>query len=116
MGEITSEQAENLMNGQSKSLASNTETELPVSFELSDNYPNPFNPETKIQIGLPKDSDVKLQIFNIRGQVVATPFDGDLPAGSHTINFNASNLPSGVYFYKIIAGEFSDVKRMVLVK
>jgi len=60
MGEITSDQAKDLMNGRSKSIASNSENELPVSFELSNNYPNPFNPETKIQIGLPEDSDVKL--------------------------------------------------------
>ena len=116
MGEITSDQAKDLMNEQSKSIASNSENELPVSFELSNNYPNPFNPETKIQIGLPKDSDVRLQIFNIRGQIIATPFEGNLPAGSHTVNFNASTLPSGVYFYKIVADEFTDVKRMVLVK
>ncbi len=116
MGEINAEEVEDLIKSLSKSLASNSENELPVSFELSDNYPNPFNPETKIQIGLPKDSDVRLQIFNIRGQKVATLFEGNLPAGSHTVNFDASSLPSGVYFYKIVAGEFTDVKRMVLVK
>jgi len=115
MGEITSEQAEALLKSQSPT-DNDQDDPLPVSIELADNYPNPFNPETKIQIKLPKDSDVKLQIFNIRGQVVATPFEGNLPAGSHTVNFNASALSSGVYFYKIVAGEFSDVKRMVLVK
>ncbi len=115
MDEITPEQAKELMPKESISQDSNDDVQ-PVTFELSDNYPNPFNPETTIQIGLPEDSDVKLQVFNIRGQVVATPFEGNLPAGSHMVNFNASNLSSGTYFYKITAGNFTDVKRMVLVK
>lgn len=116
MGEITSDEAKLLEENYKESIASNDQSNIPKKLELADNYPNPFNPETKIQFGLPKDGAVKLQIFNIRGQVVATPFEGNLPAGSHTINFNASALPSGVYFYKITAGNFSDVKRMVLVK
>jgi hypothetical protein len=116
MGEISANEAEELQKRQLKPFALNSETEIPVSFEVSENYPNPFNPVTMIRIGLPENSDVILQILNIRGQVVATPLEGNLAAGSHTVNFNASTLPSGLYFYKIVAGEFSTVKRMVLVK
>ena len=117
MGEITPEQAESLAKANFQDSNTNDQNDpTSLAFVLSTNYPNPFNPETKIQFALPNDSDVKLQIFNIRGQVVATPFEGNLPAGYHIVNFNASALPSGTYFYKITAGEITDVKKMVLVK
>lgn len=89
---------------------------IPTAYSLKQNYPNPFNPETKIQFGLPKDSNVKLEIFNLQGQIVSTLVDGALPAGFHTASFDATPFPSGVYFCKIVAGNFTDIKRMLLIK
>ena len=89
---------------------------IPTAYSLNQNYPNPFNPETKIQFGLPEDSNVKLEIFNLQGQIVATLVDGALSAGYHTATFDATTYPSGVYFYKIVAGNFTDIKRMLLIK
>jgi len=89
---------------------------IPDEFSIAQNYPNPFNPTTTIKFGLPEDSNVKLQIFNLQGQVVATLVDGNLPAGFHNATFDAASLSSGVYFYKIVAGNFTDIKRMLLIK
>jgi Zn-dependent metalloprotease len=99
-----------------KQIGTNMRPEIPISFSLKQNYPNPFNPETKIQFGLPEDSNVRLDIFNLQGQIVATLVDGALPAGFHTSTFDAISFPSGVYFYKIVAGSFKSIKRMLLVK
>jgi len=89
---------------------------IPGDFSLSQNYPNPFNPTTTINYSLSHTSDVKIEIFNILGSKVATLDNTKKSAGTHTINFNASNLPSGVYLYRIQAGEYIDVKKMVLMK
>ncbi len=89
---------------------------IPDEFSIAQNYPNPFNPTTTIKFGLPEDSNVKLQIFNLQGQVVVTLVDGNLPAGFHNAKFDAASLSSGVYFYKIVAGNFSNIKRMLLIK
>jgi uncharacterized protein YdaL len=89
---------------------------IPEEFALKQNYPNPFNPETKIQFGLPEDSNVRIDIFNLQGQLVATLVDGALAAGYHTETFDATSYPSGIYFYKIVASNFTDIKRMLLVK
>lgn len=92
-------------------------TELvPNSFELSQNYPNPFNPVTNIKYEIPKSSDVKIEIFNIQGEVVATLVNQHHQAGFYQVAFDASSLHSGVYFYRITAGEFVNVKKMVLMK
>jgi len=88
----------------------------PKSYSLSQNYPNPFNPTTKISFSLPKNSDVKLVVFDILGKEVATLVNDYRTAGTHQVEFNASNLASGVYLYRIEAGEFRDVKRMMLIK
>jgi hypothetical protein len=101
----------------SKPITKRTErSDIPTNFTLNQNYPNPFNPETKIQFDLPEDSYVRLDIFNLNGQVVAKLVDEALSAGLYTATFDAGSLPSGVYFYRITAGKFSDVKRMMLVK
>jgi len=95
---------------------------LPSKYELSQNYPNPFNPSTVISFALPSDSKVTLQIFNTLGEVITTLVDETKSAGVHNINWNASNLASGVYLYRIhaesISGakEFSTVKKMILMK
>jgi hypothetical protein len=89
---------------------------LPATYSLSQNYPNPFNPETKIDFALPKAGLVKMVVYNILGAEVATLVNENMQAGYHNVKFNGTNLASGVYFYKITAGDFSDVKKMLLVK
>lgn len=91
-------------------------TTTPTEFSLSQNYPNPFNPTTNINFSIPKSGLVTMKVFNILGKEVATLVNGNYNAGSYTVDFNASNLASGVYFYKIEVNGFSEVKRMMLVK
>ena len=88
----------------------------PDKFELSQNYPNPFNPSTTINFNLPEASNVKLIIYNILGQEVKTLVNAFKEAGVHTIDFNASELNSGLYIYKIEAGSFTQTRKMTLIK
>ncbi|MBN1302499.1 MAG: T9SS type A sorting domain-containing protein [Melioribacteraceae bacterium] len=88
----------------------------PDGYALEQNYPNPFNPSTSIKFSLAKASNVKLTIFNILGQKVATLVNNQLNAGTHIVRFNASLLASGVYFYGIEAGDFKAYKKMMLLK
>ena len=90
--------------------------EIPVEFKLYNNYPNPFNPATKIKFDLPNVSNVKLFVYDILGREVSRIIDGELKAGKYEADFNASNLPSGVYFYRLITGGFTDTKKMLLIK
>ncbi|MCX8057322.1 MAG: carboxypeptidase regulatory-like domain-containing protein [Ignavibacteria bacterium] len=90
--------------------------EIPKQFELSQNYPNPFNPSTIIKFGLPENSRVKLEIYNVLGERVATLINSDLKAGYYVVNFDASNLTSGIYFYRIETSNWNDVKKMILIK
>lgn len=89
---------------------------LPKEYVLRQNYPNPFNPSTIIKFELPKESRVSLEIFNLIGQKVATVVEGMKPAGSYEVPFNASGLTSGVYMYKLSAGNQVFTKKMVLMK
>ena len=89
---------------------------LPLVYELRQNYPNPFNPTTTIVYDLPIESSVSLRVYNILGQVVATLTEGKQRAGRHVVNFDASKMTTGVYFYQIAAGTFVSTKKMVLVK
>lgn len=89
---------------------------LPMEFGLDQNYPNPFNPTTTISYQLPEASTVTLTVFNIAGQEVALLIDGQVNAGFHTIQWDASDMASGIYFYRIKAGNFTDMKRMVVIK
>jgi len=92
-------------------------TVLPVSeYTLKQNYPNPFNPSTKIAFSIPKSSFVSLKVFDILGNEISTLVNGDLPQGSYEVEFIAKDLPSGVYFYNITAGEFSKTMKMNLLK
>src|ERR1035437_7813093 len=86
------------------------------SFNLHQNYPNPFNPVTTINYSLAKEDNVKLTVYNAIGSKVATIVDEYKPAGNYSVNFNGSNLASGIYLYKIEAGQFSQVKKMMLLK
>ncbi|MBK8946745.1 MAG: T9SS type A sorting domain-containing protein [Ignavibacteriae bacterium] len=100
-----------------KSVAVGIEEEmLPEGYSLTQNYPNPFNPSTQINFSIGKANNVKLFIYNVLGQKVATLLNKNLKAGTHTVNFNAHNLSSGVYFYGIEAGEFKLYKKMMLLK
>jgi hypothetical protein len=90
--------------------------QLPRGYVLSQNYPNPFNPSTTISISLPSRSPVLLKIFDLLGRHVATLVAEELPAGTHTRRWNASGMPSGVYFYRLQAGAYSETKRLLLLK
>ena len=87
-----------------------------TSFSLEQNYPNPFNPNTRIEFTLNERSRVTLTVYNMLGQEVATLIDGLMEAGGHNITWNASNAASGVYFYKLSAGDISRTMKMVLLK
>ena len=89
---------------------------IPENFSLFQNFPNPFNPRTKIKFSIIKNEFIKINIFNISGKQIAKLVDGKLSPGIYSVDFNGENLPSGTYFYKLEAGDFSEVKRMVLVK
>ena len=90
--------------------------DLPVAFDLGNAFPNPFNPSTTISFALPTAELVKLNIFNITGQKVATLANEMMVRGTHEVTFDASALSSGVYMYTIEAGDFTATKKMVLVK
>jgi hypothetical protein len=93
-----------------------SEPELPARFELNQNYPNPFNPMTTIYYQLPVNSFVNLAVFDVAGRLVAELISGWRDTGVHNITFDASDLASGMYIYKIEAGDFRDIKKMVYVK
>jgi hypothetical protein len=90
--------------------------QLPTSFKLEQNYPNPFNPSTNINFSLPERSFVELKIYNILGIEISTIVNKELQAGNYTYSFDAENLTSGIYFYKLNAGKFSVTKKMTLIK
>ena len=94
----------------------NTALTIAESFALSQNYPNPFNPSTTINYTIPNSGLVTLKVFDIIGKEVASLVNGMVTAGSHSVNFNASKLSSGVYFYRIESGNFVDTKKMFLLK
>lgn len=92
---------------------------IPGSYSLQQNFPNPFNPVTKINFNIPLsngNSRTMLVIYDILGREIRTLVNSILPAGEHSVDFNASELPSGVYFYKLTSGDFTDTKKMVLIK
>ncbi len=92
------------------------DTQIPTEYSLSQNYPNPFNPSTVITYGLPEAGHVSLTLFNLLGEEVATLVNENRSAGIHSVQFNASNLSSGLYIYRIIAGSFIETNKMVLMK
>ena len=89
---------------------------MPAQFELSQNYPNPFNPSTTIRFSLPKETQLKINIYNMLGELVETLAEGTYEAGYHKVTFNASSLPSGAYIYRIESSDFVQVRKMVLLK
>lgn len=90
--------------------------EIPKNYYLQQNYPNPFNPVTSIKFDIPKRSNVKISIFDILGKEISVLVNEELYPGTFEVNWDASNFPSGVYFYKLLTDEFSETKKMVLLK
>ena len=89
---------------------------MPTQFELSQNYPNPFNPSTTIRFSLPIVTQLKINVYNMLGELVETLADGNYEAGFHKVSFNASSLPSGAYIYRIESSEFTQVRKMILLR
>jgi hypothetical protein len=94
----------------------NVDVEVPLEYALEQNYPNPFNPSTTIKYSIPEDGFVKLAIYNMLGEEVATVVNNVQKAGRYEINFNASNLSSGVYVYRIETVNFTASKKLMLMK
>jgi hypothetical protein len=90
--------------------------EIPKAYYLSNNYPNPFNPSTKIKYSVPQTSQVQIKVFDVLGNEITTLVNEEKPTGTYELDWNAENLPSGVYFYQLRAGSFVETKKMVLMK
>ena len=95
---------------------STDEPSIPDHFSLSQNYPNPFNPTTTISYQLPTDSKVELSIYDMNGHKITSLINGNIKTGYHTVNWDASSYPSGLYFYRLNAGSYSETKKMLLIK
>jgi len=104
-----------LTNGINTAVQQTQSTE-PANYVLSQNFPNPFNPTTMINYSVPQKSHVTLKVYNLLGEEVATLFDGERQAGSYSATFDATNLSTGVYFYRLQSGNVSMTKKLVLVK
>ena len=89
---------------------------IPDKYSLSQNYPNPFNPTTKIKFDIPKQGLVSVKVYDVLGKEVATLVNEVKSAGSYNIDFNGTNLSSGVYFYRLESGTFIETKKMMLIK
>ena len=106
-----------LFIGDSVFIKQNLKITAPAEFSLYQNYPNPFNPSTIIRFGIPENSNVSLSIYNVLGELVESPIVNQfMEQGFHEIRFNGNNYSSGVYLYKISAGKYSQIKKMVLIK
>jgi hypothetical protein len=93
-----------------------TQTDIPQSYSLAQNYPNPFNPSTTIEYSIPKSGSVKLTVYNFLGEEVVTLVNDFKETGVYKVNFNSKDLTSGIYFYRLDAGNYSSVKKMILLK
>jgi hypothetical protein len=104
------------LNGAGVSTSTEIGTDLPVGVELSQNYPNPFNPATQIRFAVPVSGEVRLAVYDLLGREVAVLVNGGMSAGSHTVNFDAASLGSGVYVYRLDAAGQTLTRKMTLVK
>jgi hypothetical protein len=95
---------------------SNNNSDIPKEYSLSQNYPNPFNPSSKFKVQIAKLSDVKVTVFDVLGREVKTFVNGLLNPGIYEFEFDGTNFPSGVYFYKLESAQFSETKKMILIK
>jgi len=89
---------------------------IPKDFTLSQNFPNPFNPSTVIKYQLPKESFVTIKIYDLLGRDVKTLVKEEKSTGSYSVKFNSANLPSGIYLYRLQAGDFVQTRKMILLK
>jgi hypothetical protein len=87
-----------------------------IELFLSQNYPNPFNPSTKIKYSVPQSSQIVIKIFDVLGNEIETLVNEEKPAGTYEITWYAENLPSGVYFYQLQAGDYINTKKLILLK
>ena len=94
----------------------NSNQNIPDNYSLKQNFPNPFNPSTTIRYSVPKAGFITIKVYNILGELVSTLINEYRQAGDYEIKFNGSNLSSGIYFYRMQAGNFVEVKKLVLVK
>ncbi len=94
----------------------NVSYDVPAEFVLSQNFPNPFNPSTRISYFVPKESFVSIRVYDFLGREVTTLVSETKSTGSYELSFDASNLPSGTYFYTLIADNYSETKKMILIK
>jgi hypothetical protein len=96
--------------------AQSVNSESPTDYILEQNYPNPFNPTTKIKYSIPNDEYVKLTIYNLLGEEVAILVDAQQAAGGYEVQFNAADLPSGIYIYRLQTNNFSSIKKLTVIK
>jgi flagellar hook assembly protein FlgD len=104
-----------------KNLNEGASSVIPTEYRLSQNYPNPFNPSTSIQFDIPKEGHVVLKVYDMLGREVVTLVDDEVEAGSFDVTWNGTGdngqvLPSGIYFYRIMTGEFVQTKKMVYMR
>jgi len=95
---------------------SEIDEELPLEFYLSQNYPNPFKEKTIIKYCVAYKTRVQITVYNTEGEVIEKLIDEEKKSGTYELTWNAANLPSGVYFYRLQAGEFNSVRKMILLK
>ena len=114
-GELTAVQVLQI-SGSVTSVNNENGVKLPTSYELKQNYPNPFNPTTEIAFSLANQEEVSLVVYNLIGQQIAVLVNRSMNAGSHIVKFNAANMASGVYLYRLTAGNFVSIKKMILLK
>jgi hypothetical protein len=93
-----------------------SESELPISFGISQNYPNPFNPTTTIKYSVPEESFVSIRVYDILGRLVTSLVEEEQTIGYYEVKFNAINIASGAYFYRMEAGDFVDIKKLIILK
>ena len=103
-------------NLKKESIDNSNNINLPTEYGLSQNYPNPFNPSTTIDYQIPEKNFVSLKIYDILGRVVATLVDKEMNPGYYSANWNAGNLASGIYFYRLSSGSFVSTKKLMLIK
>jgi hypothetical protein len=97
-------------------LGINSNTNIPGEFSLFQNYPNPFNPNTTVEYNVPKNTYVTIKVFDAVGRLAALLVDEQKTAGNYKINFDAGNLASGIYYYTMNTSEFTQTKKMILIK
>jgi hypothetical protein len=92
------------------------EDDVPVAYSLKQNYPNPFNPSTTIEYSLPDNELVKIKVYDVLGNEITTLVNDIQSAGTYKVSFDAKNLSTGVYFYRISAGNFQEIRKMIFLK